>query len=211
MTNWTGVRERVAALRPHSGRVFGSGRHRFALADRLDEARIAEAERRLGIVLPAEYRSFLGAVGAGGAGPDYGLFTLTRTRSGWGWPEQDDEPADLAAEFLSEAERERLNAEHAAREPREADFPDADAHLTAFRAWDDEWELLRRRMTAGSVRISEQGCGYSSWLVVSGPHRGSVWVDEFAGDGLMARLAPDFRTWYLDWLARAEVEARGHR
>ncbi|QKW20918.1 SMI1/KNR4 family protein [Kitasatospora sp. NA04385] len=211
-TNWTGVRARVTALRPHRGRAFGSGRHGFALADPLTESQLRDAERYLGVTLPAEYRTFLAEVGAGGAGPDYGLFPLAATPDGWGWPGQyDDEPADLAAEFLSVTERERLDAEHSAREPREADFADPEAHLAAFRAWDDEWETLRRRMTAGSVQIGEQGCGYSSWLVVSGPHRGSVWEDGFAADALMSQLAPDFRTWYLDWLARAEVESRGRR
>ncbi|MGW4806007.1 SMI1/KNR4 family protein [Kitasatospora sp. NPDC004272] len=210
-TNWAGVRARVAALRPYSGRVFGSGRHRFTLADPLTESQLADSERYLGITLPPEYRSFLSEVGAGGAGPYYGLFPLADSPDGWGWPGQYDEPGDLAAEFLSAAERERLDAEHSAREPREADFPDPDAHLAAFRVWDDEWEALRRRMTAGSVQIGEQGCGYSSWLVVSGPHRGSVWDDAFAADGLMAQQAPDFRTWYLEWLARAEVESRGRR
>ncbi|GLW68459.1 hypothetical protein Kpho02_07580 [Kitasatospora phosalacinea] len=68
-------------------------------------------------------------------------------------------------------------------------------------------------MTAGSVQIGEQGCGHSSWPVVSGPHRGSVWVDGFAGDGLMVQSAPDFRTWCPGRPARAEAEAeaRGHR
>ncbi|MEV0111711.1 SMI1/KNR4 family protein [Streptomyces sp. NPDC050844] len=79
---WTGVRERVLALReaPNRRLVFGAdaGRygHGFELSPVLTEEQVRAVERRLGFGFPPEYRSFLLEVGEGGAGPDYGLFPV---------------------------------------------------------------------------------------------------------------------------------------
>lgn len=208
MTTWAGVRERVRGLRSSGSGVFGAHAHRFELADPLTDGQLIEFEQQLGVALPEDYRGFLREAGAGGAGPGYGLFAPARGADGWAWSGQHDEPLDPAVEFLGEAERARLEAEHSAREPQEPDFPDRESFAAAFRAWDDEWEeVVLRRMLAGSVQLCHQGCGYYHWLVLSGPHRGTVWEDGFATDEPMRRIAPDFRTWYLDWLARAERES----
>lgn len=79
---WAGVRERVLALReaPNRRAVFGAYfkeyGHRFELRPVLTEEQVDVVERRRGGTFPAEYRSFLMEVGAGGAGPDYGVFTV---------------------------------------------------------------------------------------------------------------------------------------
>ena len=51
----------------------------------------------------------------------------------------------------------------------------------------------------GCVHLNDIGCGYSSFLVVTGPQRGTVWVDYSAGDGDIAPVA-SFVDWYEAWL-----------
>jgi hypothetical protein len=76
---WAGVRERVLTLReaPRWWAVFGAEHgHCFELLPVLNGEQVRAVERRLGTELPEEYRAFLLEVGAGGAGPDYGLFPI---------------------------------------------------------------------------------------------------------------------------------------
>jgi len=51
----------------------------------------------------------------------------------------------------------------------------------------------------GCVRLTDIGCGYATFLVVTGPQRGMVWVDYSAGDGDIAPVA-GFLDWYGRWL-----------
>ncbi|WP_031069681.1 SMI1/KNR4 family protein [Streptomyces sp. NRRL WC-3742] len=217
--SWSGVRERVLALRkaPGAAKVFGANGHGFRLDPPLSEAEVAEAERQFGVSFPPAYRTFLLEVAAGGAGPDYGLYPLRRDDQGWHWVALGDtrevNPL-LGRPFPSEAERARRTEELDAREPREEDFPDEDAYRAAFRAWDDEWEPLNEAMTAGAVCLGHQGCGYFTWLAVTGPDSGTLWNDLRAADGPLEPLTDgtgrlDFHTWYLTWLRRATREAAG--
>ncbi|WP_188299242.1 SMI1/KNR4 family protein [Streptomyces sp. CBMA156] len=218
---WAGVRERVAALRnaPFAAEVFGAGRaagHGFLLEEPLEESQVASAEAQFGVRLPPDYRSFLLDVGAGGAGPAYGLFPLRRDGRGWYWDEGGarGDGTLLAQDFLSEEERARLESGLDAREPVEADFPDGESYRAAFLAWDAECERLDAWTTAGALRLGHEGCGSCTWLAVTGPERGTLWFDGRAADlpleplsGGAGRLG--FRGWYLDWLDRAALAARG--
>ncbi|MFJ8255570.1 SMI1/KNR4 family protein [Streptomyces sp. NPDC094466] len=84
---WNGVRQRVAALgtQPTSSKMFGSLGHRWALEDPLADDGLAELEAQTGVRLPDDYRDFLTSVGAGGAGPAYGLFPVRRVQGRWRW------------------------------------------------------------------------------------------------------------------------------
>ncbi|MEU6238407.1 SMI1/KNR4 family protein [Kitasatospora sp. NPDC047058] len=218
---WAGVREEVLALReaPFATRVFGAPKgfgHEFLLEAPLGEAEVAAAEAEFGVRLPSDYRAFLLDVGAGGAGPDYGLFPLRRDEQGWHWSDDHvrGDSALIGRDFLSVEERTRLEKEHDAREPVAADFPDDESYRAAFQAWDDEWERLEPEVTAGAVCLSHEGCGYYTWLVVTGPERGTLWFDGRAADLSLQPLTGDagrlgFREWYLTWLDRATREAHG--
>ncbi|MFF2306114.1 hypothetical protein ACFVVP_26900 [Streptomyces sp. NPDC058128] len=86
MADWTGVRDRVLALAavPGSGKVFGARAHGFELDAPLTAAEVADLEVWLDVDLPEDYRSFLLHVGAGGAGPAYGILPVRRGGSaGW--------------------------------------------------------------------------------------------------------------------------------
>ncbi|MFE0137003.1 SMI1/KNR4 family protein [Streptomyces sp. NPDC059037] len=220
---WTGVRERVLALRaaPNRGSVFGAyhGRygHGFELTPVLTEEQVRAAERRHGFDFPAEYRSFLLEVGAGGAGPDYGLLPVR--------PPQPQEASVNAAPPLLPApcpdplpfrpERTQELDAHECAEPQRAAYSDEEAFLRDYRSWDARHDELHEALTEGTLCISEQGCAYYTLLAVTGPERGTMWDDvRAAGEGVLPVRHKDkervtFAEWYLHWLDHTERKALG--
>lgn len=223
--DWGGVRERVEALArtDRARRIFGAWDeygaigHHFRLAAPLSEPQVGEVEEQWGISLPADYRGFLLEVGAGGAGPGYGLNVVARQGAGWRWQAHDRMRHDrLRVPSPSAALSERMQAEHAGREPVEAEFEDEDAFLEANRIWLEEDEAVFEWTTCGAVNLCHEGCGYCYWLIVSGPERGSMWLDERPGDGTFSPLGEpqsrvSFAAWYLNWLETSESSAAVRR
>ncbi|MFJ9521814.1 SMI1/KNR4 family protein [Kitasatospora sp. NPDC101801] len=220
--DWPGVREQVLGLRaaPFREKVFGAERgfgHEFQLEPPLSEAEVTAAEEELGISFPSAYRTFLLEVGAGGAGPHYGLFVLRHDERGWHWADEYGHRTDnalLDRPFPSVEERARWEAEYDAREPDRESFPDERSYLAAFRDWDDEWDTLSAEMTAGAIPLSHQGCGGYTWLVVTGPERDTLWsvsrANEYPTEPLSAGAnRVNFRDWYLSWLTKAAFQAHG--
>ncbi|MFI9049527.1 SMI1/KNR4 family protein [Streptomyces sp. NPDC053427] len=210
---WTGVRERVLALRkaPRWWAVFGaewgSSGHEFELLPVLTEEQLRAAERQLGTELPEEYRMFLLEVGAGGAGPGYGLFPMQP-------PGPDAPPTTGHCTLPFRPELTAEHDEHQCAEPRRTDYPDDDAFSAAYAAWDARDDELRAALTEGTLCLSHQGCSYFYVLVVAGPHRGTVWEDVTAvGEGVVPvglrgkTGPPPFAEWYLNWLDHAERKA----
>lgn len=96
-SDWADVRERLARLaaRPPGQAVFGANGHGWEIEPPLGADELAEVETQLRVELPSEYRSFLVAVGRGGAGPAYGLFPLRRVDRRWQWLGDGAELTDL--------------------------------------------------------------------------------------------------------------------
>ena len=186
---WDGdeVRERIRVLAAADAERggFGARRHRWELAPPVSEAVVAGFEQEHGFEFPASYRSFVTTVGAGGAGPAYGLYEFGSAQWVSWQADLGDDWADLlavpfphAARFEPSDERS-VCAEHA---PGEEDFSPC-------------W-------FTGSLVIAEIGCGSFHRLVVTGQGRGQVWTDDLAcGYGL--NPGPDFRDWYEQWLEKA--------
>ncbi|MEU9111956.1 SMI1/KNR4 family protein [Streptomyces sp. NPDC048483] len=208
------MRERVLALRraPRWWAVFGAewanSGHRFELRPVLTEEQLRAAERWLGIELPDEYRMFLLEVGAGGAGPGYGLFPIKP-------PEPDAPPSTghCALPFRPELTAE-LDEHQCYAEPQQADYPDDDAFTAAYAVWEARYDELCGALTEGTLCLSHRGCSYYFVLVVTGPHRGTVWEDvSSVGEGVVPIELRgksghvSFAEWYLDWLERAERQA----
>ncbi|WP_133917287.1 SMI1/KNR4 family protein [Streptomyces sp. NBC_00582] len=219
---WSGVRERVEALArvDEARQVFGAwdlagGRgHHFRFAQPLSEPEISEAEAQWGVSLPAEYRSFLLEVGAGGAGPGYGLSVLRRTDAGWLWSNVDRGLRHdyLGLPFLTGEERWRVLAEHDDRQPLQSGSDD-EAYFAAYSAWMTAGDELFDRVTSGALTLSHGGCGYCYLLVLTGPERGRMWQDDRPGGGEFSPLGEPrtpvgFARWYLGWVEGAEIEAR---
>lgn len=203
MANWHGVRERVSRLRRRDRRLttFGAGAHRFVLAPPLTTAQVREAEAQLCVALPEEYRSFLIEVGAGGAGPGYGMEVLRRERGVWHWGHGDvildqiRRPAQTA-EQIEDAWDEVPEAA-----PQRAEFPDDAGFAAAREALRDLEEEVFSRRFIGCIPLGHQGCGWEEWLVVSGPQRGHIRV---MGDDVLP-VSDSFRDHYLTWLRHAET------
>src|SRR6185312_7633359 len=73
-----------------------SGAHGFVMESPLTEDAITAVERAFRIQLPEEYRGFLRQVGAGGAGPAYGIFPVRQVGESWEWTAEDTHRTDLA-------------------------------------------------------------------------------------------------------------------
>lgn len=214
---WAGVRERVLALRaaPNRRAVFGAYfleyGHRFELRPVLTEAQVEAVERRRGVTFPAEYRDFLLEVGAGGAGPDYGLFPVE--------PGEDETPSGTdASPPLFRPERTAEWEKHQSAEPQRSAYGDTADEAERFRsdhaAWDARDDELLEGLTEGALYVSEQGCAYYTLLALTGPERGTMWHDaRAAAEGVIpvefvgSTERVTFAQWYVRWLTFAERRA----
>ncbi|MEU6058494.1 SMI1/KNR4 family protein [Streptomyces sp. NPDC047097] len=214
---WAGMRRRVGAVGDRVGAegVFGALGHRWALEEPLTAEELADLEAGTGVRLPEEYRSFLLEVGAGGAGPGYGLFPLRREEGRWRLEGDGADLADLsrlAEPFPERGPDPELLAALLAECPEEEDFDDIEEFDEAYEAWDERWGavLFAPERTTGALVLSQLGCARREWLVVSGVHRGTMWSDRRADDADLAPLTHEdgtpvtFARWYRGWLESAE-------
>ncbi|MFI9276229.1 SMI1/KNR4 family protein [Kitasatospora sp. NPDC052896] len=213
---WGGVRERVEALSgvvvPTQALRYPVLSRRFRLDPVLSPADVAELEERIGVELPQEYRTFLLQVGAGGAGPGWGIYTA-QLRPGYPlWSGHNADTADysrLAEPFPAAPLEPAVLRALLAQCPQEGDDRDL-AHLDALGRWNEAvWGPDR---TVGAIPLCSLGSAREQWLVLSGPERGGIWTDERADHGDLAPV-PDgsggtvtFARWYLDWLGSAEQQ-----
>ncbi|GGN45412.1 hypothetical protein GCM10011578_097310 [Streptomyces fuscichromogenes] len=223
-----GVRERVQALagvpvqtgsRPV---VFGANGHHFRLEQVLSPKELAELEAQIGVRLPEEYRTFLLQVGAGGAGPAYGVFSVQLKDGRWQWAGDGADLADasrLAEPFPVAGPDPTIVEALLKRCPQEEDFDDIEDFDTAYEAWDGQWleVMWNPQRTVGGIALCHLGCARRQWLVVSGPEQGRIWSDDRVDEVDLAPLldADDqpvtFARWYLDWLDHAEQQTHSQQ
>ncbi len=199
--------------------VFGSETHHYQLNPVATKQMVQEFELRHSITLPPEYRDFIMNVGNGGAGPFYGLLSLGEFDQfdvgslaepfpySHHWNADDDWFDELKR--LSEAEIKRADRplKELMAEPPSEDNP------TKKRMKMQSWYFDSCHIN-GTIPLCHEGCNYYDLLVVSGPMRGTVWIDGRTSDGGIAPvLQPDggpytFATWYNDWLIASVAEVR---
>jgi hypothetical protein len=148
-----------------------------------DAVRAFEAEH--GIVLPEPYRTFVAEVtdGSYSGPPEYGLLPVAELPDDWG---DDGQERDLSKPFpLTEAWLWEDDPE----------------------GGDDEDELIERVYTDGSIVLGTDGCAMNWHLVVSGPHRGHVWLISdvgavpFGAEFGHTTADPGFAGWVRHWAA----------
>ena len=243
------IRAKLARLRERDSRhaIFGSETHRYALGRCSTDDQIRAVEEEYGIRFPEGYRHFLLHMGNGGAGPGYGLLTLQASvRDRRGGHLAQPFPAMFVAP-PSDADEERGGAEgrdapddldplwQDSRRPdarcewvRDIRERERDALSLSGDAGAEEvgtWDAEGRR--SGAVEVAHYGCGIMAVLVVSGPERGTIWIDDpnssfgcdlypigrggWMGQAGWERIAAhpekrlDFLSWYDDWLDGALV------
>jgi hypothetical protein len=199
--------------------VFGAGGHQFRLLDPLTHQELTDLEGQLGVRLPDDYREFLLQVGAGGAGPAYGVFPVQKGRDGrWEWVgdganmtqlDRLTDPFPVTAPNFDALEA--LWCEFPERE----DFEDQAAYETAYDAWDERRRtlFLDDNRDVGAICLCHEGCAARVWLIVSGPEAGHMWHDYRVEDSDMGQLQnadgtpSTFADWYLGWLEEASRTA----
>ncbi|MQY14465.1 hypothetical protein SRB5_46320 [Streptomyces sp. RB5] len=207
-SNWTGVRERVQA-------VVG------VFEPVLTAEEIAEVEAQYGVTLPAEYRSFLAEVGAGGPGPEFRLMSLRQVDGNWGWVYTGGlqliplNPSGPFIETEDWADHQLAALRATGHEPTVRDEHEdyLNDYYTAFGAdAERRWAEDRDR---GSIVISDSGCGMTSYLIVVGPCRGELRDRDVGSNSDYVPIVDgqgrrhNFRSWYLEWLERRERETLG--
>jgi hypothetical protein len=192
------IAEKVRRAREGGARPFGAETGGIPPLDPpLPEHEVASLEARLGVTLPEEYRGFITGVGNGGAGPAYGLFTLGHALRA---SKLDEHPGLLGTPFPH----------------LEAYNPDTDPEVIAF--WDradrgevseEEEDEQVRRQAAGTLALCDEGCGYLHLLVVTGPARGTLWMDSRGADAGFIPLGATFLQWYERWIDDVLAGGRG--
>ena len=169
--------------------IFGSSKHKYKLHPCKTEKEIQSFEKKHGISLPADYRSFLLHIGNGGAGPSYGMFKLEDYFDNF----YDEANYTVHDNFLSDNFKFSVDTPYS--EPQyENDDDSADYYND----------------TAGAMVICHHGCGILNILIVSGEEKGKIWVDDRCNGNGLNRVSDSFYEWYSKWLdySIASLETR---
>ncbi|WP_405691208.1 SMI1/KNR4 family protein [Streptomyces sp. NBC_01185] len=205
-TDWIAEARRVARGRRFDALGSSPVQQGARPAAPLSEAEICEAEAELGIAFPDPYRAYLFRQDAGDA-----VKRLCRSAAGWGWHRDSDTNYALLATAFPHPDSYRADEDELiAREPPAEDFPDHHAYQAVREQWDAEYEVFEERKTSGAVYIQDNGCGFSTLLVVTGPLHGSLWFDGRATCDQILPLHLDGQpVSFTDWLARSSMDLVG--
>ncbi|MGY4904951.1 SMI1/KNR4 family protein [Streptomyces sp. 900116325] len=205
--DWIAEAQRMARGRRFEEFSCPPSRQDACPAPPLSEAEICEAEAELGIAFPDQYREFL----LRRPSPDGAVNRLRRSATGWGWYGDSSTNYDLLTTAFPHPDSYRAHEDELdAREPLPEDFPDHNASQAAWKQWDAEYEVFQERKTSGAVFIQDNGCGFSTLLVVAGPYQGSLWFDGRATCDRILPLNLDGRpVSFMDWLARRSMDLVG--
>lgn len=200
--NWDEVRDRTVALYARHG--TGLGRHLPAV---LSETQVRQAEEQFGVEFPEDYRQYLLRVSAGGR-----VRRLQFNGSRWDWDDaRYGDHEKLHVPFPDHDTALAASEDAWDNQPKRENYTSDAVYQADHDAWQEAAYAIEAARATGAVFLCDDGCGFYTLLVVSGPMRGTMWFDGRATcDRLNPLLNDDrqaatFAEWYLDWLAHEET------
>jgi len=182
------IGQKIKKAKLENREPFGSEEHNWKMQTKIDKKELQTIESLYSIILPQEYRSFLLTLGNGGAGPAYGMYSL---QSGIAHLRKPTERDCLVTEFRH---LDYYNP-----------FEDPSLRLSLEKLLDNgkitnEYNQMLERTTYGTLVVGHEGCGYMHRLVITGPRRGTVWIDSSCSDQGYIPLNVSFLDWYELWI-----------
>lgn len=184
-------------------RVPGAEDHKWQLGPTWSEQALQEFEKEYKCQLPEDYRLFLHIVGDGihgwnngySAGPNYGLYALASVAMPSISLPFPFNPKGRMSCFSSNPEwPEECPAIMCRNSSCNFLFLDVESPI---------WENSHN----GLVLISDHGCGWESYLVITGAARGTIWTD--LPEGLHTDNET-FLQWYRKWLTECMESFRNN-
>ncbi len=206
------VRQKLAELQQDAhalNQIWGASAHRFQSNPPISEQHLADLERKHGVELPSDYRSYLLEVGDGGAGPWQGLLPIRHAIS----QSLSECPGCMRRPFLHGAVR--LGLDGVRRKWFQFRQPERRGYLPVSLE-----TAMSPEFMAGTLMIAwgkpKAGSSTSYRLVLNGPERGRVWRDERARSGTVGPCEsaswgvadPTFQAWMTAWTEQCEL---GHQ
>lgn len=178
--------------------LFGASTHKYKLNPPVEASFVRIIEEKYGFTLPEDYFHFITEVGDGGAGPDYGIQSITEFLG---------EGTDTYSKKYWEEYRYSLAKPFAPRPMLAEDVEEfAIATKEAYEKNPDHYFIceddLETRFcgTDGYFTLGTHGCQWDFGLIISGERRGQVF--DYDNEGGFGFVAGSFTEFYQRWLDR---------
>ena len=154
---------------------------------------VVKIENQYDIKFPAGYRAFITTIANGGFGPNFGLLSIEHSLQ-WLYGKVYTNKIDYNYLKIPFNRTSTYN-------------PDEDPYILELGEKCDSGAIPQSKcdvvygyLTAGTMTISLEGCGYSLFMVITGATRGQIWFNADAGGGGYIPLNLSFLDWYKKWL-----------
>lgn len=173
--------------------VFGSEKHKYQFNQTLNMEVIRNFEKRTGIILPDDYKEFLTKVGNGGAGIDYGLYSIEQIEQNFSTEVASDgmtlfDYNDPVEKYLQiSSKMEELEEQY---------------NVNA----DEQYKKLNADLIRGMLIIGTAGCTYDYFIMCKGVKKGYVgmldWNMIAEKEGAPIIFDKTFSEWLEDYFRR---------
>lgn len=165
-------------------KVFGAKDHKYVLQNPISFEELEKIEKKYKIYLPDEYVAFITCLGNGGAGPDYGLYSLQKAI------DETDKDTDISKTSLFTSNK------------RLKEFMDKNNKVSGA----DEQFCDFSKVFNGTMEINTEGCTFRNNIILNGCNAGKViaicWdtIEEEIETFNCKKELVNFLDWYEKWL-----------
>lgn len=175
--------------------ISGSIYHRWRFGETVNMQQIREFERDMNVKLPEMFVRYLTELGNGGAGPDYGIYSLDEMRK-----------RNL---FIAERADLPVMLDHSLSDKQWTDFAYKykilEDKIFGMEEEDDrvekEYDDMIPQMISGGIIIGTLGCSMYSLLMCRGAARGEIFTVDFDYVDQL-RSEPTCHGKFEDWIIR---------